>query len=181
MLASTSARLLTGSTSQRARLFCSCAPVLAKRTADSAVPSYVPKPGRKNAAKNPRPSLSPKMYPDTELFQALKGEGITAINHRPTLVNEDSCRDLVRAWGVDKMHDVTVIEPYAGEQLAVDGQQGGVDADGAECGAGPGGLTRALLELSNVKRVIAVEEAVRYTPYLKVSKGVSLRTPGRPS
>lgn len=39
------------------------------------------------------------------------------IVHRPTLVNEDSARDLVRAWGIDKMHDVTVMDVYSGERL----------------------------------------------------------------
>ena len=37
-----------------------------------------------------------------------------AIRARPTLINEESCRDLVRAWGVDRMKDVTVIDTYAG-------------------------------------------------------------------
>lgn len=33
---------------------------------------------------------------------------------------------------------------------------------------GPGGITRALLELKNVKKVIAIEEAFRYVPKLEV-------------
>lgn len=83
--------------------------------------------------------------PQTELFHNLRN--ITPITNRPVLINEDSCRDLIRGMGLDKIHDLVVIEPYSG----------------------PGGLTRALLELKNVKRVIAIENAWRYMPLLEVS------------
>lgn len=44
--------------------------------------------------------------------------------------------------------------------------------------AGPGGLTRAFLDLPNVKRVIAIEDAYRYLPFLDVRahRFCSLRT-----
>ncbi|GAA5941654.1 hypothetical protein JCM1841_006918 [Sporobolomyces salmonicolor] len=120
------------------RSFCSCAP---------AHTSKVPRSARRTPVnmeppriKHPKP-LAPSV-PKTELFTALTST--PAIRNRPTLINEDSARDLVRAWGVDQMHDVTVVEPYAG----------------------PGGLTRAFLELKNVKRVIAIEDAFRYMPHL---------------
>ncbi|KAK4703779.1 hypothetical protein P7C70_g2443, partial [Phenoliferia sp. Uapishka_3] len=86
----------------------------------------------------------PPGVPPTELFLSLV-QGAPAISGRPTLVNEDAARDLVREWGIDKMHDAVIVEPYAG----------------------PGGITRALLELKNVKRVISVEDAQRYTAYLR--------------
>ncbi|GAA5977643.1 hypothetical protein JCM11641_006887 [Rhodosporidiobolus odoratus] len=88
----------------------------------------------------------PAGQPDTELFEALrKTPGIRA---RPTLVNEEAAREVVRAWGVDRMQDVVVVDAWAG----------------------PGGLTRAYLELPNVKKVIAIEEAHRYSPMLDTLK-----------
>ncbi|GAA5907825.1 RNA polymerase specificity factor [Sporobolomyces salmoneus] len=73
---------------------------------------------------------------------------VPAIRNRPTLINEESCRALVRAWGVDKMgDDVTVVDTYAGA----------------------GGLSRAFLELPNVKRLITIEDAFRYNPIIRVS------------
>ncbi|GAA5868832.1 hypothetical protein JCM1840_005136 [Sporobolomyces johnsonii] len=120
------------------RSFCSCAPARSSKVPRSArqtpIKTEIPQ------IKTPRPI--PPSAPNTELFTALTTT--PAIRNRPTLINEDTARDLVRAWGVDKMHDVTVIEPYAG----------------------PGGLTRAFLELKNVKRVVAIEDAFRYTPHL---------------
>jgi transcription factor 1 len=51
--------------------------------------------------------------PQTELFQ--RCATFPAIVHRPTLINEESARRLVRAWGLHEMKDVTVIEAYAGQ------------------------------------------------------------------
>jgi len=169
MFASTSAKLLV---QPSRRFFCSCTPAQIQHLPNvSKEPVYVApnaKKPRKNASANPRKKAG-QLKPETELFAALEGKA--AINHRPSLINEDSCRDLVRAWGIDKMHDAVILEPYAGKQhkFSVSGPVRRWDADvGCEL-LGPGGLTRALLELPNVKRVIAVEEAVRYTPLLRVS------------
>ncbi|BGP31935.1 hypothetical protein JCM10296v2_003714 [Rhodotorula toruloides] len=92
-----------------------------------------PKPARLAKAR-PLPPGAPK----AELFELCRS--IPALRARPTLINEDSAREVVRKWGVHKMQDVTVVDTYAGA----------------------GGLTRAYLELPNVKRVIVIEEAVRY-------------------
>ncbi|GAA6049031.1 hypothetical protein NBRC10513_003210 [Rhodotorula toruloides] len=92
-----------------------------------------PKPARLAKAR-PLPAGAPK----TELFELCRS--IPALRARPTLINEDSAREIVRKWGVHKMQDVTVVDTYAGA----------------------GGLTRAYLELPNVKQVIVIEEAVRY-------------------
>lgn len=62
-----------------------------------------------------QPKKLPATYPQTELFRML--QSLSAITRRPTLINEDSARQLVRAWGIDKMHDVTVIDAYAGEYI----------------------------------------------------------------
>ncbi|GAA6060515.1 hypothetical protein JCM10212_005596 [Sporobolomyces blumeae] len=99
--------------------------------------------------------LSPSL-PQTQLLELL---GQTpGIRHRPTLINEGAARDLVRAWGVDKMQDVTVVDAYAGA----------------------GGLTRAFLELPNVKRVVAIEDAFRYQPcLLALKEQEDAKTPGR--
>lgn len=35
---------------------------------------------------------------------------------------------------------------------------------------GPGGLTKAMLDLKNVKKVISIEEAFRYKPMLEVRR-----------
>ncbi|GAA6042294.1 hypothetical protein JCM8097_000621 [Rhodosporidiobolus ruineniae] len=132
---------LSPSTSTSHRSFCSC-PSLR-------YPS-VPRPARAKPP-SPAPRLKrgksfPPSAPQTELFDLL--DPVPAVRSRPTLINEDSARDLVRAWGVDKMHDVTVVD----------------------CWAGPGGLTRAFLELPNVKKVIAIEESFRYKPMLDLLK-----------
>ncbi|BGP07928.1 hypothetical protein JCM10049v2_003773 [Rhodotorula toruloides] len=92
-----------------------------------------PRPARLTKAK-PLPPGAPK----TELFELCRS--IPALRARPTLINEDSAREIVRDWGVHEMQDVTVVDSYAGA----------------------GGLTRAYLELPNVKQVIVIEEAVRY-------------------
>ena len=122
MLASTSSKLFTPPTR---RLFCSCAPLpIQKLPGIGKEPVYVPpaeKRARKNASSNPRKKAG-KSQPETELFAALRGK--SAINHRPSLINEDSCRDLVRAWGIDKMHDAVVLEPYAGEPSSIGGTLG---------------------------------------------------------
>lgn len=87
-----------------ARLFCTSAQAeAAARRSPNTTTGHI----RKSAKV-----LSPHL-PQTELFHELHNMG--AITSRPTLINEDSARDLVRAWGVDKMHDVVVLEPYAGE------------------------------------------------------------------
>ncbi|GEM07353.1 dimethyladenosine transferase [Rhodotorula toruloides] len=80
----------------------------------------------------------PPGAPSTELFEWCRR--IPALRARPTLINEESAREIVRKWGVHEMQDVTVVDSYAGA----------------------GGLTRAYLELPNVKRVIVLEEAIRY-------------------
>ena len=67
---------------------------------------------RKKRPSTAKETMQAKL-PQTELFQGLRGT--SPIAHRPTLVNEDSARDLVREWGIDKMHDVTVLEVYPGE------------------------------------------------------------------
>lgn len=94
------------------RSFCTCAPRLAQKVTSSS-PSFkdpsIPAP-RKHV-KKPRSPV-----PQTELFLGL--EGVSPISRRPTLINEDSARDLVRAWGIDKMHDAIVMDVYAGELLA---------------------------------------------------------------
>jgi hypothetical protein len=93
------------------RSFCTCAPRLAKKAISSS-PSFkdpsIPPP-RKHVKKSRGP------VPQTELFLGL--EGVAPISRRPTLINEDSARELVRAWGIDKMHDATVLDIYPGELL----------------------------------------------------------------
>ncbi|GAA5946009.1 hypothetical protein JCM10213_005447 [Rhodosporidiobolus nylandii] len=107
----------------------------------------VSRPARKTPVRLEAPALKRGSSmidgaPQTELIAALaKVPGVRA---RPTLVNEEAARELVRAWGVDKMHDAVVVDTWAG----------------------PGGLTRAFLELPNVKKVIALEDAHRYGPML---------------
>lgn len=76
----------------------------------------------RNTIRNRNPNMATKFlrtskplkasYPPTELHIAVKD--MSAITSRPTLINEDTCRDLVRAWGIDKIHDAVIIEPYAG-------------------------------------------------------------------
>lgn len=93
--------------------------------------------------RTPRP-LPPSM-PSNEVNQFLAT--IPGIRNRPTLINDECCRDLVRAWGVDKLgNNVTVVDTYGGA----------------------GGLTKAFLELPNVKRVITIEDAFRYNGILRV-------------
>lgn len=58
---------------------------------------------------------------------------IPPVSKRPSLINEESARDLVRAWGIDKLNakegqgGVTVIDCYAGEWggAQVESLQGG--------------------------------------------------------
>lgn len=88
-----------------ARTFCTCRPLLV-----SPRPSLLKSKPAPRYVK-PRP-LSPA-GPQTGLF--VSTASIPAIVHRPSLINEDAAGDLVRAWGLDKMHDVTVVEAYAGE------------------------------------------------------------------
>ncbi|GAA6002351.1 hypothetical protein JCM10207_001077 [Rhodosporidiobolus poonsookiae] len=125
------------------------------RTLHSTPPALVsvPRPARKDPpplktperVREPNPATAASR-PSTELFEALKK--VPAVRTRPTIINEDSARELVRAWGVDRMQDVVVVDSYAG----------------------PGGLTRAFLELPNVKKVIAIEDAHRYAPMLNTLK-----------
>lgn len=118
MLASTSAKLLTQPSK---RYFCSCTPrSIPQLPGVGKEPTYTPpsaKKPRKNASPSPRKKAG-LVTPESGLFAAVAGK--TAINHRPTLINQDSCRDLVRAWGIDKMHDVVVLEPYAGKHITTD-------------------------------------------------------------
>ncbi|KAI5477530.1 hypothetical protein MNV49_006118 [Pseudohyphozyma bogoriensis] len=89
---------------------------------------------------NKRPTRAAlKANVDGELAK-LKG-----VAKRASLINLDLARDLVRAWGVDKLHDATVLDLYSG----------------------PGTIANALLELKNVKQVVAVENAARYLPFLE--------------
>ncbi|GAA5944919.1 RNA polymerase specificity factor [Sporobolomyces koalae] len=110
--------------------------------------------------KYPKPL--PLSLPQTELLKQLSKT--PAIRSRPSLISDESCRELVRAWGVDRMggsgpdEGVTVIDTYAG----------------------PGGLTKAFLELPNVKRVITIEDAFRYNPHLHALKEEQeQKNPGR--
>lgn len=48
------------------------------------------------------------------------------------------------------------------------GDVGGVERGADGLWIGPGGLTKAMLDLKNVKRVISIEEAFRYQPMLQV-------------
>ncbi|GAA5870308.1 hypothetical protein JCM3774_004637 [Rhodotorula dairenensis] len=90
-----------------------------------------------------RPRKLPPGAPTSQLFLDLLQ--VSPVRARPQLINEDSARALVKAWGVDKMHDVTVVDTYSG----------------------PGGLAKAYLELPNVKKVICIEDAYRYRPFLE--------------
>lgn len=60
--------------------------------------------------KNPRP-LS-QTLPQTSLFKSLNK--VLPLSHRPTIINENTAREIVRGWGIDKMKDVVVIDAYAG-------------------------------------------------------------------
>lgn len=59
-----------------------------------------------------RPRKLPAGAPTSQLFLDLLQ--VSPVRARPQLINEDSARALVRAWGVDKMHDVTVVDTYSG-------------------------------------------------------------------
>ncbi|KAM0748365.1 S-adenosyl-L-methionine-dependent methyltransferase [Meredithblackwellia eburnea MCA 4105] len=100
-----------------------------------------------NNTDGPRTKRFKKVIKNTGKGLAHDMAELPAVSRRVTLTDPDAARDLVREWGIDKMHDAIVVEPYAG----------------------PGGLTRALLELKNVKRVIAIEEAYRYRTYLEAA------------
>ncbi|GAA5878452.1 hypothetical protein JCM16303_002087 [Sporobolomyces ruberrimus] len=105
--------------------------------------------------KHPKPF--PPLLPRTPTSRSL--ERIPAIRNRPTLINGESCRDLVRAWGIDRMgENVTVVDTYAGA----------------------GKLSEAFLELENVKRVICIEDAFRYSPQLReLKEREEAKNPGR--
>ncbi|KAK4056030.1 hypothetical protein OIO90_003025 [Microbotryomycetes sp. JL221] len=148
-----SSRLIYPTTSMMERCTCGLIDVAASRryataTVEATTRATTKKARAAKAAKTltRKSKTLPSHLPQTELFQ--KCVNLTPINHRPSLINDNSARDLVRAWGIDKMHDVTVLECYPG----------------------PGGLTRAFLELKNVKKVIAIEEAFRYHPLLESAK-----------
>lgn len=100
----------------RLRSFCSCS---SRRVSDltpaqqSRGPAKVLQKAPKKP-KPPKPVALPAGVPHTELFLELADRGVSAIARRPTLVNEDAARDLVREWGVDKLHDAVVVEPFAG-------------------------------------------------------------------
>lgn len=59
-----------------------------------------------------RPRKLPAGAPTSQLFLDLLQ--VSPVRARPQLINEDSARALVKAWGVDKMHDVTVVDTYSG-------------------------------------------------------------------
>lgn len=59
-----------------------------------------------------RPRKLPPGAPTSQLFLDLLQ--VSPVRARPQLINEDSARALVKAWGVDKMHDVTVVDAYSG-------------------------------------------------------------------
>ncbi|GAA5899370.1 hypothetical protein JCM6882_009101 [Rhodosporidiobolus microsporus] len=123
--------------SPRPRAFCSCPPAH----------KGVPRPARQTPPKLETPTLKrggklKPNAPDEPLFRALAK--VPAIRGRPSLISETAARELVRAWGVHEMQDVVVVDSWAG----------------------PGGLTRAYLELPNVKKVICLEDAHRYDPML---------------
>lgn len=117
-----------------------------------------------------RPRKLPPGAPTSQLFLDLLQ--ISPVRARPQLINEDSARALVRAWGVDKMHDVTVVDAYSGTakpRLAAAASQPSLTRTVFSPSTGPGGLAKAYLELPNVKRVICIEDAYRYRPFLDVS------------
>lgn len=149
----------------RSRLFCTCSAALAVSRASSRKTPSSTGPPKRSSSKKPK-VLAPHL-PQTELFKACVG--LTPISHRPSLINQDTARDLVRAWGVDKMHDVTVMEVYPGEHPVY--QVGRLTEAHRILARGPGagGLTRAFLELPNVKKVVCIEESLRYRPLLDVS------------
>lgn len=66
-----------------------------------------------------RPRKLPPGAPDSQLFLDLLH--ISPVRARPQLINEDSARALVKAWGVDKMQDVTVVDAYSGEGITAHG------------------------------------------------------------
>ncbi|KPV75450.1 uncharacterized protein RHOBADRAFT_43955 [Rhodotorula graminis WP1] len=150
---------LRASTSQLVACAACALPSTSRRTFASSASRLVsvPRTARKTPTSKQVKTLSkPRPLavgtPRTELFTGLTMT--PAVRGRSSLVNEASARAVVKAWGVDQMDGVTVVEAYAG----------------------PGGLTRAFLELPNVKRSIAVEDAYRYLPQLNVLKE---RYPGR--
>lgn len=66
------------------------------------------------AARLTKPKPLPPGAPNTELFELTSM--IPALKARPTLINEETARQIVREWGVDKMDGVTVVDSYAGER-----------------------------------------------------------------
>jgi hypothetical protein len=93
------------------RSFCSCRPLLIK----------LPRSARSNPPTPKEPVLQKgkavrQDAPSSELFQQLAK--VPAVRNRPSLVNEDAARDLVRQWGVDKMEDVVVVDTWAGALLS---------------------------------------------------------------
>lgn len=88
------------------RAFCTCSPRQAFVKGARRNPNLIA-----HRTKRSGKPLSTSL-PQTELFHSLLD--ISAITSRPSLINEDTARDLVRAWGCDKMHDLVVVEPYAG-------------------------------------------------------------------
>ncbi|GAA5838940.1 hypothetical protein JCM11251_003743 [Rhodosporidiobolus azoricus] len=136
-IAGPSSRLAAASSAPHRKGFCTCAPsfVAVSRPARP-TPLNLNPPVLKRGGK-----LKPNA-PDGPLARALVK--VPGVRGRPSLINEQAARDLVRAWGVHEMEDVVVVD----------------------CWAGPGGLTRAYLELPNVKKVICLEDAHRYDPML---------------
>ncbi|GAA6050191.1 hypothetical protein JCM3770_000446 [Rhodotorula araucariae] len=148
---------LRASTSKLAACACASSRRPFASTALARAAGPVVRSARKTPANTSLPQLKvpralPAGAPATELFTGLVKT--PAVRGRSTLINEESAQGVVKAWGVDRMEGVTVVEAYAG----------------------PGGLTRALLDLPNVKRVVAIEDAFRYLPFLN---RMEERHPGR--
>lgn len=164
----------------RVRSFCSCSAPRTSRSDPSVLtsaqrqrsPAKVLQSSAPKRVRVIKPIVLPAGVPRTELFLDLADRGVAAIARRPTLVNEDAARDLVREWGVDKMHDAVVVEPFAGQSLVRRPFARRLTLARA---AGPGGITRALLELKNVKRVISIEDSLRYNHHLRVRTFVLLQ------
>lgn len=108
----------------RLRSFCTCS----IRSTEAKLSTDAPprKPTRHPAKVHQKPAkASPALkpvelgqgIPRTELFVKLAEAGSNAIARRPTLVNENAARDLVREWGIDKMHDPVVVDAFAGAFL----------------------------------------------------------------
>lgn len=91
------------------RSFCNCS--ILKGTPGLEPRDYNVKKQKPHLKKNPRP-LS-QTLPQTTLFRSLNK--VLPLSNRPTIINENTAREIVRGWGIDKMKDVVVIDAYAGK------------------------------------------------------------------